>query len=201
MRPLGINGIIFVSNFEKEIYETKNLTEKKVLDIAKKNFRKYFERSEDSLYALTVPHIYSWESSASYHGYGLAELALSQWREYFYKKYGYIVDNQNVGKEMKKVWQLAGSKTYNEFVVLATGKKINSEAYLKNATATIPDILNQAKIKIARLEKVKPYTKKVHLNADIHMVHGKKEIANNKKSFEDMAEKYGKWLRTQSVKK
>ncbi len=200
LRPLGLNGIIFVANFEKEIYETKNLTEGKVKDIARKNFRKYFERSEDSLSAaLNIPHIYAWESSGSYHGYGLATLALSQWREYLYKKYGYIVDNPSVGKEMAKVWKLAGSKTFNQFVVLATGKKLKPDAYLQNVTASVPTILKRAKEKIERLRKVKPYTKPVKLNATIHMVHGKGEIANSKKSFEDMAEKYAKWLRAEAL--
>ncbi len=38
-----------------------------------------------------MPHIYSWESSAYYHGYGLALLGVDQWREYFFKKYGFFL--------------------------------------------------------------------------------------------------------------
>lgn len=200
IRPLDLSGIMFVANFEKEIYETKKLDQQKVVAIAKKNFKKYFERSEDSLLALNIPHIYSWQSSAAYHCYGLAELTLSQWREYFYKKYGYIVDNPHVGKEMKKVWELASSKTFNELVVLATGKKLTADAYLKDVTASIPHLLGSAKKKIARLKKVKPFSKKIDLKASIHMVHGKVEITNNKKGFENMARQYGKWLETQRIK-
>ena len=70
--PLGMRGIMYVMNFEKEIYEAKNLTEEKVKAIARKIFKKYMDMSEDSLSILNVPHIYSWESIASYHGYGLA---------------------------------------------------------------------------------------------------------------------------------
>lgn len=198
-RPLRLNGVSMVCYFEKEIYETKHLTKEKVITIAKKVFRKSFERSEDSLRVLNIPHIYSWQSSANYHGYGLAVLALMQWREYFFKKYGYIVDNPNVGKEMKKVWVLGSSKTFNELVILATGKKLTADAYLKDSTASIPDLLKRAEEKIARLKKIKEFKGKVNLKATIHMVHGKKEIANNKKSFEDMAEKYKKWLQTQKL--
>lgn len=201
LRPLDLNGIISVSVYEKEIYEAKNLNREKVIAIAKKNFRKYFERSEDSLMFLNVPHIYGWDSSGSYHGYGLATLAFSQWRKYFYKKYGYIVDNPKVGKEMEKVWKLGSLKTFNEFVVLISGKKLKPDAFLENVTASIPHILKTAKERIARLKKVKEYTKKVDLKARIHMVHGKEEISNNKKSFEDMAEGYKKWLKTQGIKK
>jgi len=201
LRPLDLNGIISVSVYEKEIYEAKNLTKEKVITIAKNNFRKYFERSEDSLTLLNTPHIYSWDSSASYHGYGLATLALSQWRKYFYKKYEYIVDNPKIGKEMEKVWKLGSRKTFNEFMELITGQKLKPDAYLESVTASIPKILKTAKERIARLKKVKVYTKKVDLKASIFMVHGKQEISNNKKSFEDMAEKYKKWLGTQSIEK
>lgn len=195
LRPLALNGLIFVCNFEKDIYEAKGLSEERVFEIAKKNYRKYFERSEDSLYALNVPHIYSWESTASYHGYGLATLALHQWREYFYKKYGYIVDNPKVGKEMVKVWKLGSSKIFKEFVVLATGKTLSADAFIGRATSSLEEVLKSSSEKIKRLEKVKRHYGLINLNASIKMTDGKKEISNNKKSFEDMADKYKKWLR------
>lgn len=198
LRPLSLNRIIFVSNFEREIYEAKNLNASFVKNIAKKNFRKYFERSEDSLNALNVPHIYAWESSGYYHGYGLAELAVGQWREYFYKKYGYIVDNPRVGKEMARVWALGAAKTFNEFVVIATGEKLSADAALKEMTASVTTIIKDRKQRIAHLAKVKQFTKKIDLGATIAMTNGKKEVANNTKSFEDMAEKYGEWAQKQA---
>lgn len=197
LRPLGLNGIMFVSNFEREIYEAKNLDASLVEKIAKRNFRKYYERSEDSLSALNIPHIYSWESSGSYHGYGLAELAVEQWREYFYKKYGYIVDNPRVGKEMAKVWALGASKTFNEFVVLATGTKLSADAALKDMTASIKEIVNDRKSRIAKLKKIGPFNKKIDLGATITMTSGKKTIARNVKNFEDMATAYKAWLHKQ----
>jgi len=197
--PLGLMGIIFVSDYEREIYETKDLSEDKVKEIARKAYKKYFDRDEDSLYVLTVPHIYGFESSAAYHGYGLAELAVCQWRHYFYTKYGYIVDNPRVGKEMAKVWKLAASKTFKEFVFMATGKKLSAQAFILDVTKPLKKIISDAQKKIEKLETVKEYTKPVELNAQIRMVHGKQKIADNKKSFEAMAEKYKKWLDTEAV--
>lgn len=194
LKPSQMNSIMFVSQFEREIYESKNLTSSKVLSIAKKNYKKYFDMSVDSLSALNIPHIYSWESSASYHGYGLAELALYQWREYFYKKYGYIVDNPKVGKEMVKVWKLGAKKTFKDFVIMATNKKLSVESFLKEVTMSEEEIVKKAKEKIKRLESVKRYNRPVNLKATIRMVHGKEEIANNKKSFEDMTMHYKKWI-------
>jgi oligoendopeptidase F len=200
LAPLGIHTILFVANFERDIYETRALTEEKVLTIARKNYRKYFDQSEDSLYALNVPHIYMWGSSGSYHGYGLAEIALSQWRAYFHKKYGYIVDNPNVGKEMTKVWKLGARHTYKEFVRKATGANPSPKALLDDMIMPVEKAIDTAKKRITRLESVPRYTKPVRLNARISLVHGKKLIADDSTSFEDMAVTYGKWVRRMGKK-
>lgn len=197
-KPLSLNGIMFVANYEREIYEAKDLTVEKVQNIARWQYRKYFDHDGDSLRALNIPHIYSWESSGSYHGYALAILALSQWRAYFYKKYGYIVDNSQVGKEMVKVWKLGARNTFKEFVIVATGKKLTPKAFLDVATASPEKAILEAKKRIVQLQNVREYAKPVRLNAHIRMVSGKKKISDNSISFEDMAKRYGSWVRTQA---
>jgi Zn-dependent oligopeptidase len=197
--PLRMNGITSVMSFERAIYEEKNLTEAKLLTIAKRVYKKYTDNSVDSLRLLSIPHIYSWESSCSYQGYGLAEIALFQWRDYFYQKYGYIVDNPKVGKEMKAVWKYASAKPFPECVKLATGKKLSPNAYLKQVTMKAPAKLKQAKERVKQLEKVKMSNQPINLDATIKLVHGKKVIATNKKSFEDMTTQYAKWLKTMRV--
>jgi Zn-dependent oligopeptidase len=199
LNPLSLNLVICISEFEKEIYESKKLSEIKVIKIAKDKLRKYTDYSEDSLWILNVPHIYSFQSSGQYHGYGLAELALEQWRDYFYKKYGYIVDNPNVGKEMKKVWKLGAKLSFAEFVKMATGKKISEKAFVKKVTMDTKQRIREAKKRIKKMNSIKQKSGKIKLNAQIQMMSGKKEIANNKKSFEDMAEKYRKWVLRQNT--
>lgn len=198
LRPLDLMGIMMVCNFEKEIYEAKNLTKEKVIAIAKRNYKKYFDRSVDSPYPLDIPHIYSWESSCSYHGYGLATIALSQWREYFFKKYGYIVDNPNIGKEMQKVWKYGSVKPFPEVVKIATGKKLSPNAYIKNVTMSLSQVQRKAKEKIARQAKVAQRALKGNeLNVTIELVHGKQKIADSKKGYKAMTDKYANWLKTQ----
>jgi hypothetical protein len=194
--PLDMMGLMFVVFFEKEIYECQNLTVDKAIKIAKKMYKKYFDRHYDSVSVFSVPHIYNWESSAYYHGYGLADLGVEQWREYFYKKYGYIVDNPNVGKEMREVWKYAALYTSREFIRMATGKPLGPDAYIKSVTKSIEQILSDAKIKIKRLKKVPKANGAVKLGARITMYHGKKKIADNRKSFEDMDRTYRAWLKT-----
>jgi oligoendopeptidase F len=192
--PLDMMSICFVVFFEKEIYECTNLTPEFVVETAKKVYKKYFDRSEDSISILNVPHIYAWTSSAYYHGYGLANLCVSQWREYFFKKYGYIVDNPKVGKELMKIWSYGSLYPAKTLVKMATGKKLSPDAYIKSVTMSVEKKLAAARKRIQRLEKVRPYAKPVQLNAKIRMVHGKKVIADNSKGFEAMEKKYREWV-------
>jgi hypothetical protein len=124
----------------------------------------------------------------------LAEIALAQWREYFFKKYGSIVDNENVGKEMAITWKWGASKDFKTAVQEATGKKLSSKAIIKQLNLSPEQVIRQAKQRITALENKKVSTKPINLNAKITMVHGKEKIADNSKSFEDMAEKYAKWV-------
>jgi hypothetical protein len=157
-------------------------------------YQKHFDMEVDSYALLSVPHIYSWESSCYYHGYGLATLTLSQWREYFYNKYGYIVDNPDVGREMREVWKLGGSKTFSEFVVLATGEKLSAEPYLKVITSTVDETLARAREHINKLEKVPEHTGSIDLNAKIFMMDGKDLVADNSQGFEHMVDVYRAWV-------
>lgn len=194
LRPLDLNHVMFVVFFEKDIYECQNLTAEFVLKAAKENYQKYFDRSADSISVLNVPHIYSWESSAYYHGYGLADLGVSQWREYFFKKYGYIVDNPKVGKEMKKIWSYGSLYPAKKLIQLATGQKLSPRAFIADVTKPLNKIISDAKDKIERLKKVPEWRKPIDLNGRITMLHGKEKIADNSVSYELMERKYRKWL-------
>jgi Peptidase family M3 len=196
LRPLALMGIGFVVDFERRIYEADRLTREFVLETARNMYRKYFDMSEPSISALNIPHIYSWESSGYYHGYGLAELAVFQWRDYFYKKYGYIVDNKNVGKEMKKIWSYASLYPGKKLIAMATGKKLSPKAFIDEVSVPLEKLIVRAKAKIKRLEKVPRYTKPIDLDGTIVMLHGKDRIADNAKSFEDMDSTYRAWLKT-----
>lgn len=194
IRPLDLSSIMFIADFERAIYSEKKLTEEKVLKIAKAKYKKFFDRSADSLTALSPIHIYAWGSACSYHGYGLAELAVAQWRDYFFQKYGYIVDNKQVGKEMAVVWKLASAKSFKEYVLMATGKKLSPEAFIRDVTMKPAQIFARSKARIKKLEKVPRSKGTIDLHAKVVMVSGKKKIADNSKSFEDMAEVYAQWL-------
>lgn len=192
--PISMMSLMSVMYFEKDLYECKNITKEKVKEIARKNYDTFFDKSETSLTLLEIPHIYAWQSSCSYQGYALAELALSQWRSYFYKKYGYIVDNKNVGKEMKKAWKLGASLTFPDFVKFCTESTLKPDSYIKEITMDEKSIILRAKQRIKKLDSIKKFSGKIDLKAKIVLVHGKNKVADNSKGFEKMAEKYSQWL-------
>ncbi len=198
LRPLSLMGMMAVMNFERQLYESASLTPDKIQRIARAVWQKHSDTSAPSLRLLSVPHIYNWESACSYHGYALATLALYQWREHFFKTYGYIVDNPKVGKDMKRVWKYGASRTFSQLVRIATGKKLSAKAWLKQATRSPAATIQQARKNIARLDQVSRTNTEIRLGATIHMLHGKEKIADSEKGFEAMAKTYAVWLSKQS---
>lgn len=131
---MGMLRMASVIDFEKQVYAAKNLDVQTVEQIAQNVSLKYNHFNTPSLYILTFPHIYGWSSSCAYHGYALATLALTQWREYLDAKYGYLVDNPEIGKEMSRVWNFGSSKSFGELVEIATGKPLSPQAYVHHIT-------------------------------------------------------------------
>jgi hypothetical protein len=121
---------------------------------------------------------------------------VAQWRKYLYGKYGRIVDNPKVGKELTRMWSYASLYSAKTLVKMATGKPLSADAFIKQVTKPLDKILAEAKKNIERLKKVPMYKKPIDLKGRITMVHGKKKIADNSKSFEDMDRKYQAWLKT-----
>ncbi|NDE68200.1 hypothetical protein EB052_01185 [bacterium] len=196
VRPLGLLPMTAVSYFEKEIYEHPNLTRDTVIQIARSVYWKFFDYSEDSLTFLNLPHIFSWESSAYYHGYALATLGIDQLRAHFYKKYGYITDNPKIGMEMKKVWKYGGRYHTNEFMKKLTGKPLDPRAHIADATMPIDEYIEEGRQRVKKQKVVseKLRAKKFDLNAHVRLVHGKELIADSRHGLEKMEAVYRSWL-------
>lgn len=186
--PKWMYGIAHIIDFEKHIYSADVLTRESVLALAREMSLKYNDFDTPSLGVLMVPHIYSWESACSYHGYGLATLALTQWRRFFYERDGYIVDNPAVGVAMKKARATGASQSFEEHVLEATGQPLSPDAYIEEVTMTPEQVLERAKIRLARMETVPCDATPIDLDAHISMVHGKEVISTNEESFEKMVE-------------
>jgi hypothetical protein len=89
-------SIAAMVQFERQIYTSTDLTTDKVLDIANGVSLNYFSHSTPLPRPLLAVHPFNWESACSYHGYGMADLAVYQYREFFFERDGYVLDNPQV---------------------------------------------------------------------------------------------------------
>lgn len=192
-KPLQFMHYIAVVDFERQLYTTPDLTKDMVLRMARKNGAKYYDLSVQHHLILQISHMYEWESSCYYQSYGLAELAVAQWRFYFYEKYGYIVDNPEIGPEMYKVWQHGACYSFKEFVKMATGRELSPNAYLGEITSSLHEQLTITKDRIATLATKPEYVGPISLDGHFMMVHGEEVIADSAQSFEAMAESFRRW--------
>lgn len=184
--PKWMFAIAHIVDFEKHIYAAEDLTRDSIIKLAEEMSQKYHDYEEPLISSLTTPHIYSWSSACSYHGYGLATLALTQRREYFYEKYGYIVDNPAVGEALKKARAAGASKSFEEHVLEATGQPLSPDAYIKEVTMPVEELLERSKKRLERMASVPHDNSPVDLDADIAMVDGTETISTNELNFEEM---------------
>ena len=130
-RAQRLRYMLTVSYVEKGIYEMTDdaLTAENILAMAQWWEQKMQCMETVSRPTMCIPHIISGEASAYYHGYTLAEMAVYQTKDYFFKKYGYIVDNPEVGKELAKVyWECGNEKDFLTLVEELTGEPFTARA-------------------------------------------------------------------------
>ncbi|VEU43068.1 unnamed protein product [Pseudo-nitzschia multistriata] len=127
-----LRAMLSVSYFEKALYELPEaeLTAEKVQSLADE----VEIRIQGGLGArplLSVPHLVSDEASCYYQGYTLAEMSVHQTRKYFKDKYGYIVDNPNVGPTLtESYWKCGNSKPFLQIVKDLTGKELSGDDWV-----------------------------------------------------------------------
>ena len=95
---------------------------------------------------LAVPHILSDESSAYYHGYVLAEMSVYQTRAHFMAKYGSIVDNERVGRDLEDVyWAPGNGENFRDLVQRMTGQPLSADAWVADLEVSLEQALAEEK--------------------------------------------------------
>lgn len=148
---------------------------------------------------LAVPHLLTGESSATYHAYVLAIMGVYQTKRHFLKKYGFITDNREVGKDLaEKYWKSGNSKTMLQFIKDLTGEDFSADATVELVNRSVEEHKRAARQSVERIKSVRDKVKPVDLNCTIKMVHGDDLIADSEEGFEQMCEIYGNWYKTLS---
>lgn len=199
LEPRYLQTIGAVVQFERILYTDPDLTSTKVINYATQISYEYFDYETPYLYVLLPGHIYGWDSSCNYHGYGLAQIAVYQLREYFMNEFGYIADNPRVWESLKRYRSLWSSTSFEENVQHITWKKISTAAYLKYINRSVQEVLDEARNDIAKLETIPANEKPINLNAHFKVVEWNKIVCDNSLSFEDMCKKFEQFFDSNSL--
>ena len=196
---ITVRAMLGVCYFEKRLYELADseLTAETVFQIAKEVEHQLYFMEEAARPILAVPHILAGESSAYYHGYVLAEMAVWQTRQYFLAKYGYITDNSAIGPELEQgYWKAGNSISFMDLVKQTTGKPFNADALVDHANSTAEEAVAEAKRKIETTKTVAPYSGSIDLDASIRVMHGNELICefNNEQKFPAANELFKTWV-------
>jgi len=152
-------------------------------ELTSENIQNVLTQIEHTMYALpaaprpilAVPHLLAGESSAYYHGYVLAEMAVQQTRKYFLEKYGYIADNPNIGPELENgYWKYGNSERFFDLVERMTGKPFSGDALIAEANRTVDEAIADAKKLLEHSREASEWSP--NLEADIKVIHGNEKI-------------------------
>jgi hypothetical protein len=197
-RSFALRYLAVVPYGEKKIYELKDaeLNPENILRVVRTTEREFFG-FDSPRPTLAVPHLLSGESSANYHAYVLAIMAVDQTKEYFREKYGTLVDNPEIGREFtEKYWKPGNSKTFVEFIKNMTGKDFSASATVASVNKNPEDHVKDALEALGRIKNDKQKNEQVNLNCSIRMVHGDQLICTSEEGFENMCSKYAQWYNT-----
>ncbi len=123
MRAFDARSIAVVPYFESALYQMSDddLTPDAVLRLARETERRVLG-VESPRPLLAIPHLLNQESAASYQGYLLALMAVSQTRAHFLGELGYLTDNPAIGPALAAhYWEPGNSVDHNSMLRSLTG--------------------------------------------------------------------------------
>ncbi len=145
---------------------------------------------------LAVPHLLAGESSAYYHGYVLAEMAVYQTRRFFLGRDGHLTDNPRIGPDLAaSYWAPGNALSFDDTLRSLTGSALRADALVDACNESVDEAIGRARRGVERIASVPERRGPVDLDATIRVVHGKKTIATTEgATFEEAAEDFAKWI-------
>ncbi len=199
----NLRAMVAVCEAERAIYEIPDseLSSARVLAaIRAAEQRLLFLEEGSPRPALSVPHLLAGESSAYYHGYVLAEIAVQQTRAFFRARDGHLVDDPRIGPDLREhYWRPGNSLTFFDFVENLTGEPLTSAAIARAVNRDTEAALAEARADIARERQIPRSNRPVDLDARIRVVHGREEVADTARGgFEPACAAFADWVQALS---
>ncbi|MEM6731087.1 MAG: M3 family metallopeptidase [Myxococcota bacterium] len=194
-----LRAMMVVPYAEAAIYSLPDdeLTPERILSTVREIESRFLFMEEGSPRpVLSVPHLLSGESSAYYHGYVLAEMAVYQTRAFFKDRDGHLVDNPRIGPALRDAyWRPGNSRTFKQFVRDLTGEGLTASHLAQHVNRSVDEALDEARQQIERLESIESPQGAVDLNASIRVMHGNETVASSQSGYEGLATQFSDWIR------
>ena len=187
---------------ERAIYEIpdEQLSAERVLEALRDVERRILFLDGSPRPILAVPHLLAGDSSAYYHGYVLAEMAVHQTREHFRVRDGHLVDNPAVGADLARLWwQPGNSLRFDEFVRRLTGSSLSAGAFAQHVGRDAASAKRDARDSIERLARVPPGPARVELDARVRVVHGRETVCELRSDFDEFSREFARWIDAQAA--
>ena len=190
-------SIAVVSVFEAALYAMPDeaRTPDAVLRLARETETRILEGPSPRP-LLAVPHLLNQESSAAYHGYLLAEMAVYQTRDHLLGRLGYLTDNPAVGPLLEEhYWRRGNSVTHDETLASLTGERLSGRSLAAACGASVETALAASRESI-RAAAARGTTSRDEgtLDATIRILHGAEVVADNSHSDERMCADFERWV-------
>lgn len=145
---------------------------------------------------LSVPHLLAGESSAYYHGYVLAEMAVRQARRFFLRRDGHLVDNARIGPDLAaSCWAPGNAVPFDDTVRALTGSSLGADALVEACLRDPGQAVAEARASVERLRSIPPFEGAVELDATIRVVHGRETVADTSEGgFDAAAARFAAWV-------
>lgn len=193
----NLRAMLAVCYGEKAIYEIpeSELTPERVLATLRDVERRMLFLDEGSPRpVLAVPHLLAGESSAYYHGYVLADMAVAHTRHYFLERDGHLVDNPRIGPDLRThYWTDGNAMRFTDFVARLTKSPLSAAAIAEDVNRSSETAIAEARDHMARLASIPEFTGKVELDAKIRIAHGNETISEAS-DFETLSREFAAWI-------
>mgnify|MGYP002629489266 CR=1 FL=1 len=199
LEALGKRAWLSVCYGERAIYAIPDdeLTADRVLQVLREVEQRALLVEEGSHRPiLSVPHLLSGESSAYYHAYVLAEMAVQQTRRFFVARDGHLVDNPRIGPDLAEAyWRPGNSHPFFDYVRALTGEALGAAALAEQVNRTADEAVADAQVLLEREPSLPRHDGSVHLNARIRIVHGLQEVATlDDRGWAAFADRFRSWV-------
>lgn len=194
-----LRAMMVVPYAERAIYELpeSDLTPERIMETIRDVEQRFTFLERSPRPTLSVPHLLSGESSAYYHGYVLAEMAVYQTRAFFLERDGHLVDNPRIGPDLAEAyWRPGNSRSFKEFVHALTCEPLSARHLAAHANRSVDEALADARRKVDRLESIPTPPSEFDLGATVKVMHGNEVIATTSRGgYSGVADEFAEWIR------